>query len=498
MADSNLKKTNDALPETGYGLTTKGPNIKRLDVILEDMHSKLSEKWGVNTRQNPESLVNHLLTNIADAIAELWEFGEDVYYSQYPSSAEGLNLDNAAQFGGSTRETAVPSYYRILCTGLDGTVIPARTLISTNTNPATQLVLNAAGAISRSSFNTAAIKIASASLSGLFTVALDATPYNYTAEPEDTEIDILNGLADLIDDDAFEVEVDEGSLVLTVKAVEPTANHALILSENLTTSTVGTVITFATEENGDIFLPNGTVTNIVKAVTGLQSVENVGTYIAGRLDETDSEFRKSYADKIYSRSSRMLESIKSSILDNCQGVTSVAPYENDTNETDETGRPPHSIEIVVDGGDQTEIATQILNTKAGGISTYGSVEVELPGEYGENITVRFNRPTYLYIWFHVAITMSEKATLPPNYADTIKEIILKAMDGLGAGESVNPQLTITGDIYSSVPGIDYVDITMAVTTDEKKPSSYGKRNITVSERERAISGDEKIEVVISG
>ena len=194
----------------------------------------------------------------------------------------------------------------------------------------------------------------------------------------------------------------------------------------------------------------------------------------------------------------MLESIKSSILDNCQGVTSVAPYENDTNETDETGRPPHSIEIVVDGGDQTEIATQILNTKAGGISTYGSVEVELPGEYGENITVRFNRPTYLYIWFHVAITMSEKATLPPNYADTIKEIILKAMDGLGAGESVNPQLTITGDIYSSVPGIDYVDITMAVTTDEKKPSSYGKRNITVSERERAISGDEKIEVVISG
>ena len=94
--------------------------------------------------------------------------------------------------------------------------------------------------------------------------------------------------------------------------------------------------------------------------------------------------------------------------------------------------------------------------------------------------------------------MSEKATLPPNYADTIKEIILKAMDGLGAGESVNPQLTITGDIYSSVPGIDYVDITMAVTTDEKKPSSYGKRNITVSERERAISGDEKIEVVISG
>ena len=54
-----------ALSETGYGLTAKGPNIKRLDTILEDLHSGLSERWGVNTRQNPESLLNHMLTNIA-------------------------------------------------------------------------------------------------------------------------------------------------------------------------------------------------------------------------------------------------------------------------------------------------------------------------------------------------------------------------------------------------------------------------------------------------
>ena len=35
-----------------YGLTPQGPNIKRLDVILEEMHSSISEKVGVNTRQN--------------------------------------------------------------------------------------------------------------------------------------------------------------------------------------------------------------------------------------------------------------------------------------------------------------------------------------------------------------------------------------------------------------------------------------------------------------
>ena len=131
-----------------YGLTPQGPNPKRLDVILEDMHSKMTERLGVNTRQNPQSLLNHTLTNVADEIAELWEFGVDVYHSQYTSSATGVSLDYAAQFGGSTREMAAKSYYSILCTGLDGTTIPAGTVIASDTNPATSLTSTKGRAVS--------------------------------------------------------------------------------------------------------------------------------------------------------------------------------------------------------------------------------------------------------------------------------------------------------------------------------------------------------------
>ncbi len=97
-----------------YGLTSNGVNIKRLDVILEEMHTELTEQWGVNTKQTSGSLVNVLLTNVADAIAELWELGQDVYNSQYPSTAEGVYLDNVGQFAGVTRESAAPSYNYIL------------------------------------------------------------------------------------------------------------------------------------------------------------------------------------------------------------------------------------------------------------------------------------------------------------------------------------------------------------------------------------------------
>ena len=132
-----------------YGLTPKGPNPKRLDVILDEMQEFMSRRLGVNIKQNPQSLLNHLLTNAADQLAELWEYGTDVYYSEYPTTAEGSSLDNAAQFGGSTRELSARSYYSILCTGIDGTVVPAGTLIAADTNPATNLSISADAVISR-------------------------------------------------------------------------------------------------------------------------------------------------------------------------------------------------------------------------------------------------------------------------------------------------------------------------------------------------------------
>ena len=114
---------------------------------------------------------------------------------------------------------------------------------------------------------------------------------------------------------------------MRIEAKDITSTNVLVLSENLTTDTVTTIITFGTVDTGDILLPEGVITNIVKADAGLLSVVNLCTYIAGRDEETDTEFRQSYADKIFNRSSMMLESIRSAILNNVQGVTSVAPYE---------------------------------------------------------------------------------------------------------------------------------------------------------------------------
>lgn len=475
-----------------YGLTPKGPNPKRLDVILDEMQEFMSRRLGVNIKQNPQSLLNHLLTNAADQLAELWEYGTDVYYSEYPATAEGSSLDNAAQFGGSTRELSARSYYSILCTGIDGTVVPAGTLIAADTNPATNLSISADAVISRANFNKAVVIMASTEVRASLSIALNGTLYTITPDPEKPVSEALSALQAAITDSDFRVSVEGESLV--IEAVDEISSNVMVLSENLTTQTVSSIIQFATVEDGDILIPNGVITKIVKSVAGMTSVVNVGPYIAGRLAETDIEFRRSYVDKIYNRSTSMVESIRSAILSEVQGILSCAVYQNDSNVVDSMGRWPHSVEVVVDGGDATEIAQQILNTKAGGISSYGSVEVTLPGEYGEEIVVRFNRPTYVKVWFRVGVTLSRTTNPPINYVELIKEQILAKVAELEAGDSVIPQ-----NFHLALSGIDYMDVSLFATTDEgEMPTSYDLRSVSISARERAMTDEGRIEVELDG
>ena len=487
------------MPE--YGITETGLRIKRFDTILSEINDFQTEGFGVQVGANTRSFLNVLNTSVADKIAELWELGADIYHNLSPMSAEGAALDNAVQFGGNSREKARSTYYPIHCECTEGITLDEETLIESDTNPAIKFLSAEERTISRSAFNKAKVKVVSTQAGEAYTVALNGTLYSYTCQAQDGPEAILGGLRDLIladEAEAFTASVDSENVLLVIEAADVESENSMLLTDNLTTESVTAIISFASEEPGEVSLPNGAITKIVTAPTGFLSCTNLCGYVAGRLLETDVELRQSYVDKIFSRSSRMTDSIRSAILANCAGVTAAQVYENRTNETDSEGRPPHSVEAVVDGGSNSDIAEQILATVSAGITTYGSVAVDVPGEDDDMIEVCFNRPTYIYCWFKVTLTISKASAVPANYAELVETAIVDAMSQVENGEDVVPQQQFLPAIYEQVPGISYIDVAIYTTTSasEGQPSSYPLRSVEITNRQRAMTSSTRIEVAL--
>lgn len=477
-----------------YGVTPSGVNIKRLDVLLDEFHNSISEKLSINTRLNPKSYLNVLFTDVLDKIAELWEFGADTYYAMYPYSAENINLDNAVEFGGIMREGNQKSYYPVYCECEDGITVTRGTIIKSDTNPEIRFLASADTTVSRTAFSRVTVRCVTVEPNKVYTAAVDGNLYSVTSDTESTAETIVTGIAALIPPEVLKVTIDGDLMKLEVVDIKKPSS--LVLSENLTTSNVTGAVVFESEEYGDVNLPDGAINRIITALPGLISVVNIGGYIAGRLRETDAELRKSYVDKIFARSSRMTESIKSAILQNVQGAETVAVFENEYDYADADGRPPHSVEVIVDGGADLAIAQQILNTKAGGIQTFGSVQVQIPGDYGENITIRFNRPQYLYVWFKVIVTMG--GSLPPDYIKIIKDSISAQVSALGKITQLVPQKLI-GDIYNSLPDIEFLQIPVFYSTDSTaQPDEYRDVIVPVAARQRAVTDAMRIEVTLNG
>lgn len=269
-----------------------------------------------------------------------------------------------------------------------------------------------------------------------------------------------------------------------------------MLSDNLTTQQVTTVASFLTEVYGKITLSNGIVTVMVNNIAGFEEVTNRIAPVYGRLQETDVELRQSYIAKSALRSNTMIDSIVAELLNNVPDIESASGYENDTDYTNSDGMPPHSIELVVEGGNDSEIAEAILKRKAGGIQTCGKVEVNVPGRYGEAVPVRFNRPRYLYTWLKVVLHGKE-AELPVNYRNLVTASIGAFGDRMRAGDPLLIQLLNEG-IYDDVSGVTYIDILTAYSEEPgytAVPEDYQERNVPVTMRQKVLIDRSRIEVV---
>jgi uncharacterized phage protein gp47/JayE len=112
------------------GLTADGFERKRLIDIKETIETALKAAFGGNIDLSPQSGFGQFIGIVSEALADQWESQENVYNSQYPSTAQGNQLSNVVDYNGITRQDATFSTVTATITGLAGTFISAGSLAS--------------------------------------------------------------------------------------------------------------------------------------------------------------------------------------------------------------------------------------------------------------------------------------------------------------------------------------------------------------------------------
>ena len=484
-----------------YGVTPTGYVPKRADEIKESINAALKEGWGYDVAMNPQSVLQVLVTGISDEIAALWEQSQEKYYNLYPSSAEGISLDNAMQFGGVLREADRRTVYSLKCTGHDGTVIPYGTKVLSDTQPQKTFVCYTEQEISKNNFREILLTVYGGYTYYALTINGDA--FSYVPEPEEEEEtpppasveDVLDYFVDNVHISGIVVEKTE-DLKLRIYDTTGMSSNILVTSENIMVEECVSNILFESEEYGAVVIPDGFITKLYSNVDGFLAVTNDISPVLGRLEASDIEARQEYIKRCMTRSSNMLESIVSSLY-SVTNVTSVKGYENDQDTMDSDGRPGHCIEIVIDGGDDSEIADVIYNKKASGIYSFGSKRFPISDEYGNIHDIGFNRPVENYVWLKVTLTAMDGTQLPANYAAAVQNIILNNAV-YDVGEYIKLQSLYT-PIYNGVNNVVNIDIRAFVTqvySKQPEDQEYTLRNIELGIRDKAVFEKSRIKVVV--
>lgn len=116
-----------------YGVTENGFVRKPLSVILADLNSKFTAKFGAAFDVSPESPDGQVIGVVADAVDSCWAQAQYAFNAYRPGAMAGVGLDAICELTGTVRYVNRPT--RVTCElgGTTGTVVPAGSIVSSTT-----------------------------------------------------------------------------------------------------------------------------------------------------------------------------------------------------------------------------------------------------------------------------------------------------------------------------------------------------------------------------
>lgn len=476
-----------------FGVTTEGFIRKTSEDIISSLETNWKSGFG-NDQDLSEDSVNSILIGIVSAeLDEAWQSLEDVYNSQNPNQSDGVSLDNNAQMIGISRNGASSTIVPVSIKGTNATIIPSGSQASQSVageifeNPISDLIANA-------ETNSIDMLVNALQATTPYSLVINGVNYTFNSDVDPTFDEIVDGLSALL------VTADIG-LTLTnnsdgafnINADDPNDSYNISATSNIDIISVQSIIEFQSLNTGEVPAPINSIDTLDTSIPGVDSVKN---FVAGQLGsdiETDTELRIRRVGSVFTGASNVA-SIKADLMNNVAGVSFVNVVENDTLSTVDSV-DPKSIEAIIEGGSDSDIGSELLILKVGGISLSGNTTVIVDDSEGVSQQIKFSRPVIKFV--HVRVTVNEFNTeedFPASGEDSIKDnIVTFADNNLGIDDDIILQ-KLFSPVYA-VEGLSDVGIEVAITDTPGGSPTFQSTNIAISLRELSNFDITRIEVI---
>lgn len=199
---------------------------------------------------------------------------------------------------------------------------------------------------------------------------------------------------------------------------------------------VGQTVTATAQKTGPISAAAGTITGIGTPTAGWTSVTNASAASPGTNAETDAAFRSRAVISTLLPSLTAFNATLAAVAA-VPGVTRSTGYNNPNDTVDGNGNPPHSITMVVQGGDQTAIATAIYDNYGLGAKTNGTTTVEVTDPQSgqlQPISFYVATETQIYVTLNIA-PLAQPVTTATEAA--VQAAIVAYLTSLNIGQVVS-------------------------------------------------------------
>lgn len=445
-----------------YGVVPEGFAYPSVDETFETLKAGLRGRLGPGVTFAPDAPETFLAGVMAEALASLWAAGGGLWFAFDPEGATDTALDNLASLTGTERLQPTASSASLLLTGDTGTVVESGKVVSV-TNVGTRFATSEAGTLADA-----------ASWAASTTYALGSV---------------------VTSDGSVWVCAVGGSSGLT----GPTGTTSPQVGGGVTWRFAGPGTAYATvdalaEATGPLSAPSYTLTEIETPVAGWRGVANPSDAVLGRLLETDASLRVRRRVELRPQGNAAADAIRGRLLDPdvIDGTTSCFVFENETDVTNSDGLPPHSVEVLIEGGDDAEIRAVLWDSKAAGIRTYGTVTGTTPDASGASHSVSFSRPETMPIYVLGTVNVTPDAPLDD---DEVLAKLLAAVIAYGQGLHVGRNV-VTSKLSGALTAIEWVDGVASLAIGVV-PTPTSSVTIQVGNRQRASLDSTRVTLFIN-